>query len=93
VGAARVCCIHINDSKKELGTRVDRHEHIGKGCFGRDGLRWIVHEPRFREVPFIFELPPEGDMVRRNLAALRKLAGARVKRGSSRAPAAGSPRR
>ena len=73
VGSSRVLCLHINDSKKELGTRVDRHEHIGKGYLGSEGLRRILNDSRFAHAPFIFELPPENGMIRKNLAALRAL--------------------
>lgn len=73
VGLARVLCIHVNDSKKDLGSRVDRHEHIGKGSLGLEGLRRIVNDPRLSSVPFIFELPPDGGMTRVDLAALRGL--------------------
>ncbi len=73
VGMENVLCIHANDSKKELGTRVDRHEHIGRGRLGLEGLRRIVNDPRLAKVPFIFELPPENGMTRVNLAALRGL--------------------
>jgi len=77
VGLSRVLCIHVNDSKKELGTRVDRHEHLGRGCLGRKGLKRIVNDRRLARVPFIFELPPQDDMIRKNLAVLRALVKAR----------------
>ncbi|MBI4605375.1 MAG: deoxyribonuclease IV, partial [Planctomycetes bacterium] len=86
VGAREVRCIHANDSKRELGSRVDRHEHIGRGRFGRSGLRWIVTDPRFRQVPFISELPPEDGMVEANLAALRRIAGTARGRSPRRTP-------
>lgn len=81
VGSSRVLCIHINDSKKELGSRVDRHEHLGEGDLGLEGLRRIVQDGRFDSVPFIFELPPEDDRVRRNLEVLRKLSVPRPRMG------------
>lgn len=81
VGLGRVLCIHMNDSKKELGTRVDRHEHLGRGHIGCEGLRRLVNDRRLARIPFIFELPPEDDMIRKNLAVLRGLVKAR---GSSR---------
>lgn len=84
VGCSRVLCIHINDSKKDFGTRVDRHEHIGKGFIGEDGLRRVLNDPRLAHAIFVFELPPEDGMVRKNLAALRAL----VKR--RRAPRGGA---
>ncbi len=54
-GSDRVECIHTNDSKQELGSRVDRHEHIGKGKIGKSGFSHFVNDPRFLEVPFILE--------------------------------------
>lgn len=55
VGISRVHCIHTNDSKRELGSRVDRHEHIGKGKIGKAGFAHFVNDPRFVEIPFILE--------------------------------------
>ncbi len=68
---------HINDSKSGLSSRVDRHEHIGRGCLGIEAFRHIVNDPVFRELPLILETPKDGvdeyemDLV--NLAALRAL--------------------
>jgi deoxyribonuclease-4 len=72
-GAAKVFCIHLNDSKKELGSRVDRHEHIGRGLIGARGLGNVVNDPKFRDLPFIFELPPDNGMTRVDLTAARAL--------------------
>ncbi len=60
-GLGRVRCIHTNDSKKELGSRVDRHEHIGKGKIGKAGFAHFVNDPRFVDVPFILETPKGTD--------------------------------
>lgn len=60
-GVARVRCIHTNDSKKECGSRVDRHEHIGKGKIGKSGFAHFVNDLRFRDVPFILETPKGND--------------------------------
>jgi deoxyribonuclease-4 len=73
----KVRIIHLNDSKRELGSRVDRHTHIGEGMIGIMGFRNLINFPAFREVPFIIETPKEGEageMDRRNLERLRKLA-------------------
>jgi len=51
--------MHLNDSKKGLGSRVDRHENLGKGVLGLDVFRWIVHDPRFDNMPLILETPDE----------------------------------
>ena len=47
--------IHVNDSKRECGSRVDRHEHIGKGKIGKAGFAHFVNDPRFAGVPMILE--------------------------------------
>ena len=57
VGFDRVKVLHLNDSKKELGSRVDRHEHIGKGHIGLDGFRPFVRDKRWKGVPKILETP------------------------------------
>ncbi len=49
--------MHLNDCKKELGSRVDRHESIGKGALGLDAFRLIIDDPRFDEIPMILETP------------------------------------
>jgi deoxyribonuclease-4 len=73
VGLERVGLFHLNDSKRELGSRVDRHEHIGKGCLGSTVFARILADPRFRDIPMVLETPKAGDMDRRNLALLRRL--------------------
>jgi deoxyribonuclease-4 len=60
-GSHRVECIHTNDSKRELGSRVDRHDHIGRGKIGKTGFAHFVNDRRFREVPFILETPKGKD--------------------------------
>ena len=50
----------MNDSKKALGSRVDRHEHIGRGEIGLEGFRPFVRDKAFRNVPKILETPKEG---------------------------------
>ena len=47
--------IHVNDSKKPLGSRIDRHEHIGKGCIGLEPVRRLLNDPRFGHLPMILE--------------------------------------
>jgi deoxyribonuclease-4 len=51
--------MHINDSKKELATRVDRHDNIGKGLLGEDAFRMLMNDPRFDNMPLILETPEE----------------------------------
>ena len=51
--------MHLNDSKKELGTRVDRHDNIGKGFLGEDLFRMVMNDDRFDNIPLILETPDE----------------------------------
>ena len=59
VGLGRVRAFHLNDSKKPLGSRVDRHEHIGRGKLGLEPFRHLLNDPRFRHVPMYLETPKE----------------------------------
>ncbi len=74
LGLERVPVIHTNDSRTPLGSRVDRHEHIGRGYIGIQGFRRILNHPRLRDKAFILETPidREGDD-RRNLLKLKRL--------------------
>ena len=78
VGLARLVAIHVNDSKRPRGARVDRHEHIGRGHIGAAGFRNLLAEPRLAAVPKFLETPKDEslDFDRRNLAALRRYAKA-----------------
>jgi len=51
--------MHINDSKKDFATRVDRHDNIGKGYLGEEVFRLIMNDPRFDNIPLILETPEE----------------------------------
>lgn len=76
VGLALLKAIHLNDCKKGLGMRVDRHEHIGLGTLGIEPFRLIMNDPHFRQVPKIIETPKflDGkDMDRVNLGRLKEL--------------------
>jgi deoxyribonuclease-4 len=77
VGLRRLRAFHLNDSLKPLGSRVDRHAHIGCGCLGIEPFRLLVNDPRFRNRPMILETPKEDDveddMDRVNLNTLRGL--------------------
>ncbi|MFQ5928087.1 MAG: deoxyribonuclease IV [Acidobacteriota bacterium] len=68
---------HFNDSKKDLGSRVDRHDHIGQGKIGISGFQWILNDRRFTEIPKILETPKGKThrQDRRNLKVLRSLVG------------------
>ena len=75
IGLDRLRIIHMNDSKKEFGSRKDRHEHIGKGYIGLEGFRNIVNDRRLKNVPMILETPKGDDLAEdiENLAVLRGL--------------------
>ena len=59
IGFSYLRGMHLNDSKKDLGLRVDRHESIGKGLMGLDTFRMIMADPRFDNMPLILETPDE----------------------------------
>ncbi len=75
IGLERLHAIHLNDSKRDLASRVDRHEHIGKGFVGLEPFRMLVNDPRLRSVPMLLETPKGPDMLEdvENLALLRDL--------------------
>ncbi len=87
VGFDRLRVFHLNDSKKPLGSRIDRHEHIGDGCLGLEPFRRIVNDRRFQGLPMLLETPKgEGratgpitvdPLDQRNLARLRGLIAAK----------------
>ncbi|MFT5700254.1 MAG: deoxyribonuclease-4 [Desulforhopalus sp.] len=74
-GADQVKFFHLNDSKKELGSEVDRHEHIGKGAIGLEGFRNLLADERFRGLPMTLETPKSDSLVEdiENLQTLRSL--------------------
>jgi deoxyribonuclease-4 len=75
IGIERIKAFHLNDSQKDLGSRVDRHTHIGDGCVGLEGFRAVVNDPRFADLPMILETPKDDDLAEdiENLAKLREL--------------------
>jgi deoxyribonuclease-4 len=79
IGRNRLVAIHVNDSKTGLGSRVDRHEHIGEGRIGLDAFRFIMRSPQFSEIPKVLETPKGKDLAKdvMNLKTLRRLAGER----------------
>jgi deoxyribonuclease-4 len=80
IGLSWIKCFHLNDSQKELGSRVDRHAHIGQGCIGLEAFRLLVNDPRFASLPMIIETPKGEDMAedRMNLTVLRSLVSSPV---------------
>ncbi|MFM8282574.1 MAG: deoxyribonuclease IV [Planctomycetaceae bacterium] len=90
VGLGRIVAIHANDSKKPLGSRVDRHEAIGAGMIGDEAFLLLLAHPRLAGIPFILETPKEGPdgkpsaaVDRANLARLRSLARTPAARSST----------
>ncbi len=75
IGLKKLKLIHINDSKKECGSKVDRHEHIGKGCIGHDGFRMLLNDIKLVNVPLILETPKYNDdeADKMNLKAIQRL--------------------
>jgi deoxyribonuclease IV len=75
IGTERIHAFHVNDCKKELGSRVDRHAHIGHGFIGLEAFRCLVNDRRFSRVPKILETPKGKDLKEdlMNLATLRGL--------------------
>jgi deoxyribonuclease-4 len=61
VGFERLVALHINDSKKPLGSRVDRHEHIGRGCLGLEPFEHLVNDPRLAKLPMYLETAKEDE--------------------------------
>ncbi len=76
IGLDRLKVVHLNDSRGDLGSRLDRHEHIGLGFIGEEGFRLLLRRPAIRALPLICETPVDG---RRgdagNIAKVRELAG------------------
>lgn len=78
IGLDRLRAVHLNDARKELGSRVDRHAHIGEGEIGLDGFRALLNDPHLSGLPGILETEKgdDGEEDRRNLATLRGLVAA-----------------
>ncbi|MFO0794982.1 MAG: deoxyribonuclease IV, partial [Candidatus Brocadiaceae bacterium] len=71
VGLNALCALHLNDSKGDLGSHLDRHEHIGKGKLGLEPFRYLMN--RFYHIPKVIETPKENNMDAVNLSVLRGL--------------------
>ena len=75
IGLQHLVALHLNDSKTARGSRVDRHEHIGKGKIGLEAFRFIMRDRRFRKIPKVLETP-KGKELREdveNMKTLREL--------------------
>jgi deoxyribonuclease-4 len=75
IGLKQIVAFHLNDSKTDLGSRVDRHAHIGEGKIGLEGFRAVVNDPRFKKHPGCLETPKSDDLHEdvKNLEVLRGL--------------------
>ena len=75
VTSAKILAFHLNDCKKHLGCKVDRHEHIGKGQIGEKGFRYLMRDSRFAAIPKVLETPKGKDLAEdvKNLSLLRSL--------------------
>lgn len=71
IGLDRVKLIHLNDSKRQFNSSVDRHEHLGRGYIGINGLKKFINNPLLKDVPLILETPKKSDEDdKRNLETL-----------------------
>jgi deoxyribonuclease-4 len=78
LGLGLLKVLHLNDSKKGLGSRVDRHEHMGRGMIGLECFRLIMNDARFKDIPKLIETPNELEGVEMdpvNLSLLREMVG------------------
>lgn len=86
VGFERLKLLHLNDSQKPCGSRVDRHANIGKGAIGEEAFRRLLTDPRFEFIPGLIETPDSEKMHKKDLNLLRRLSGRKRPRKASRAP-------
>lgn len=81
VGLRKIKAIHVNDSKRELGSRVDRHENIGKGKLGLEAFRLLFNDKRFFNIPKVLETPkPTLELYAKNMAVIRQLLSPKTKK-------------
>jgi deoxyribonuclease IV len=74
VGIDKLKVVHLNDTQVELGSRLDRHFHIGEGNIGKDGFRFILNHPKLKNLTFILETPKENEKDDlKNLEMVRRL--------------------
>ncbi len=81
IGLNRLAALHLNDSKTARGSRVDRHEHIGKGQIGLEAFRFIMRDRRFRQIPKVLETPKGKELLEdvENMKTLHELAAEKSK--------------
>ncbi|HKB08267.1 MAG TPA: deoxyribonuclease IV [Candidatus Polarisedimenticolia bacterium] len=75
IGLDRLRAVHVNDSKRDLGSRVDRHEHIGRGRLGLQAFRQVMNDPRLWTVPLILETPKDETSYVEDVMNLKTLIG------------------
>ena len=75
VGIGQIHAFHANDCKGVLGSRLDRHQHIGRGHIGKDAFGLLVNDPRFARLPVIIETPKKDDWDVKNISLLKELRG------------------
>ncbi len=73
MGLEMLTVFHLNDSIGKLGSRRDRHQHIGRGELGKEVFRYLLNDQRFKDCPGNIETPDEGNWNRKNLRALKSL--------------------
>jgi deoxyribonuclease-4 len=88
IGMEKLKYFHLNDSKGALGSRLDRHEHIGKGKIGLAGFELLLRDARFRDHPMVLETPKGKELKedKKNLKVLRSLLVPRATKSSRRTP-------
>lgn len=80
IGLKKIKAFHLNDSKKGLGSKVDRHEHIGEGAIGVEAFRLLLHDDRFQGLPMLLETPGGDAEYEKNLKILKELRGKKKSR-------------
>ena len=73
IGLSRLKAIHLNDDKNPMGSHKDRHEKIGEGTIGLEGMERIINHPLLRNLPFYLETPNDLEGYKREIALLRSL--------------------
>ncbi len=73
IGIEDLKVVHVNDSKKGIGSRVDRHDNLGEGTIGLKGFSGLVNDERLKKIPMILETPGGDEHYRKNLSLLRSM--------------------
>ncbi len=85
LGLERLKLIHLNDSKGELGSKIDRHEHIGKGRIGKECLRAFLNHPKIIDIPLILETPENDEGTdKTNLKTVKSMLAAQASAGTTK---------